>query len=264
MHPQSISSIILPGNQVTVKADGTPTTKPRYTEIVYGYFWQLMDLRRCNEKPILSNETLIPDDIAKVFPTLKRLRSLTGQYINLPDYFLRHSRSDDATLRCTLVCVSFRDFGDRQLASWVEPFQKELSGNNDRVEVIRLILSEGWVNKWMLRPVIKFFVKRGTPVEEHDRTFLYFEGYSSGIGKTSIEPFRDAVRMHNVLPGYVFLVDSEGRVRFAGSGKGSDEEVRRLVKFAKYLTTPRRRTNNSPTTRSKSDQRHLSRTTRRF
>ena len=38
------------------------------------------------------------------------------------------------------------------------------------------------------------------------------------------------------MTNYVFLLDNVGCVRFAGSGPASDEEVARLIGFAKDLT----------------------------
>lgn len=44
--------------------------------------------------------------------------------------------------------------------------------------------------------------------------------------------------MHNIYTAYVYLVDGIGRVRWAGSGKGSDEEVEKMIGFARELTMP--------------------------
>lgn len=231
VHPDSISKTILPGNFV-LRESKSGETKKRYTELAYGYFWNIKDLKRSGDKPIMSNETLIPDNQAKMFPHLSQLESLSGVTVELPDYFLRKNRSKDVSAQCTLVAISFRDFGYKLLPSWLDPFEEKI-GNNDRVEVIRLNLSEGWFNKWILRGVLRGLTKRNTPVEEHDSTLLYFG--------SDLELFRDALRMHNVLTGYVFLLDGLGRVRFAGSGPASEEEVERLVKFANDLIKSIRR-----------------------
>ena len=107
-------------------------------------------------------------------------------------------------------------------------FKKAL-GNKDRVEVIKINVAEGFLNKWILRGFIQGLSKRNTPLEEHDSTFLYF-------GNKDLDHFRDSLRLHNLLPGYVFLLDGLGRIRFAGSGTATEEEAARLVGFAKDLT----------------------------
>lgn len=74
-------------------------------------------------------------------------------------------------------------------------------------------------------------MRKNTPPEEHDRTLLYF-----GSGSV-VDEFRDVLRIHNLMTNYVFLLDEFGRIRFAGSGEATDEEVARVIKFAKELTT---------------------------
>jgi mitochondrial ATPase complex subunit ATP10 len=72
-------------------------------------------------------------------------------------------------------------------------------------------------------------VRNNTPVEQHDTTLICL--------RKDLEDFRDALRIHNVMCGYVFLLDGIGRVRFAGSGEASEEEANRLIQFARDLTT---------------------------
>lgn len=228
LHPNSIGCKILPGNKVN-RTTRSGHVQTRYTELVHGYFWMLKDLRNTDEKPILSNTAaLIDEKVAQVFPVLPGVsHSLSGQRVgDFPAHLLRKNRSRDAAAQCTLVAVSFRDFGFQQLSSWIDPFKSAFS-QQDRVEVLTLNVAEGWLNKFFLRPIITAFTKRNTDAQEHDRTFLYF-------GDT--ETFRDALRMHNVLAGYVFLLDGVGRVRFAGSGVASEQEVARLIQMTKELT----------------------------
>ncbi|GAX25951.1 hypothetical protein FisN_6Hu009 [Fistulifera solaris] len=231
MHPQSISNQIQPGNFIIRPG---PTQKKRYTEFVYGYFWMLKDLSKSNEKPILSNVELIPEAKAKTFPRLSQIKSLTGHVVNLPEYFWRKNRAMDAHAQCTVVAVSFRDFGYQLLSSWLNTFREAFAESNkrDRVEIIRLNISEGWFHKYILKGFILGFTRNNTPTEEHDQTFVYF-GSSQ-----QLEIFRDSLRMHNAMTGYVFLLDGLGRVRFAGCGPATDEEVERLVGMANELMSP--------------------------
>ena len=189
----------------------------------------LKDLKLCGEKPLVSNETLIRECDAKVFPRLQNLKSLSGDTADLPSYCLRKNRSQDAAAQCTLVGISFRDFGFQQLNSWIEPFDAAFA-DKDRVEVLKVSISEGWFNKWILRGFILGSTKMNTPKSEHDRTLMCFS--NSAV----LEGFRDALRMHNVMVGYVFLLDGLGRVRFAGSGVATKEEAERLVRLAQELT----------------------------
>lgn len=113
------------------------------------------------------------------------------------------------------------------LKSWTEPFQSAFV-DEERVDVFYLNIYEGWVNSNILKPVIKKTVKNNTQQKDYNSTLLVF--------RNDLEDFRDVIRMHNVMSGYVFLLDGIGRVRFAGSGEATAEEVQRLIGFAKELT----------------------------
>jgi ATPase complex subunit ATP10 len=227
MHPDSISATILPGGTHVEHRSIRGAPRKRYTELAYGYFWMLKDLRTCEDKPLLTSPSLIPESRARPFPNLCNLKSLSGETVDVPDYFVRKNRSRDTQAQCTLVAISFRDYGYQLLSSWIDPFREALQ-DKDRVEVIRLNISEGFFNKWILKGPVQGLMKKNTPVEEHDRTLLYFG--------SDLALFKDALRMHNVMTGFVFLVDGVGRVRFAGSGKASEDEAARLVRMASELT----------------------------
>jgi ATPase complex subunit ATP10 len=236
MNPNSISKTILPGNFVKKMSMRNGSIKKRYTELVHGYFWMLKDLQRSNEKPILSNQEIISESVAKVFPTLTQLRKLdSNELVNLPSFFLRRNRSLDVSAQCTVVGISYRDYGFQTLKSWMDPLQVSLNDKqlSDRIEVVRLSISEGWISRWVLSGLIVALTKKNTPHEEQKQTLLYFGS------DDELEPFRDALRMHNLMTCYVFLLDGLGRVRFAGSGPASQEDVERLQQFASALTRQR-------------------------
>jgi ATPase complex subunit ATP10 len=251
MHPESVGNLIMPGNVVlkTVRsivwllgrlpiqectshnADVlfydrqtlAGKTKWQPTELEYGHFWMLRDLRQAEEKPILSNAELIPEKEARVFPPLSGLQCLDKTHpdtpIDIPSYWLRKNRTRDPSAQCTLVGIAFRDYGYNMLNEWLHPFQQAMQGN-DRVETVRLNLNEGYINRYFLRGIVTSLMRRNTPPAELSSTWIYFA--------TDIqEKFRDPLRAHNLLPGYVYLLDGIGRVRFAASGPASAEEVER-------------------------------------
>lgn len=49
---------------------------------------------------------------------------------------------------------------------------------------------------------------------------------------------------------YIFAIKNEGigRVRWAGSGEGSEEEVENMIRFARELTTPPRKVSRQSNT----------------
>lgn len=135
--------------------------------------------------------------------------------------------SQDEEAQCTLVAIACRDHGFHMLPTWVKPFQNVFEGN-DRVEIVHLHLVEGWFGSKILKPIIRRQVKTNTPPQEHDHTLICF--------RKELEEWRDILRLHNPLAGYVFLLDGLARIRFAGSGEASPEEVEKLIQFAHDIT----------------------------
>ncbi|KAL7533190.1 hypothetical protein ACHAXR_005094 [Thalassiosira sp. AJA248-18] len=238
MHPEGLGQKIVPGNFVIKKNPKTGAEKKVILEHALGYFWAFKDLTVTDKKPILSNETLIPAAEAEKFPVLKELVNLHEEVVDIPDFFTRNNRSKDANAQCTLVAISCKEFGANLLSSWTEPYEKAFCTGKDadRFEVVRITINEGRIEK-LLSPFIVSGTKRNVPEKDHANTLLYYG---------DAEEMRDILRMHNIYTGYVFLVDGIGRVRWAGSGEGSDKEVQSMIEFAEMLTQPQKREKQLP------------------
>lgn len=216
-----------------------------------------------------------------MFPSLKELVNLNEEIVDIPDFFTRNNRelkidrglnvfscgyvwisrltllqwtgSKDSTAQCTLVAASCKDFGARLLTSWTDPFDQTLRTGRDagRYEVVRITINEGRIAK-LLSPFIVSGTKKNVPEKDHNNTLLYYG---------DAEEWRDILRMHNIYTGYLFLVDGVGRVRWAGSGAGSNEEVQSMIQFAKELTRPperlaHKKTRSGPRVGKKVPRRH--------
>ncbi|KAL3764898.1 hypothetical protein ACHAW5_003547 [Stephanodiscus triporus] len=232
MHPLGHGQHILPGNFVVKKHPKTGAEKKVMLEHALGYFWAFKELSLTDNKPIISNETVIPAAEAETFPTLKELVNLYEEVVDIPDFFTRNNRSKDANSQCTLVAISCKEFGARLLPSWIDPFEMALRGNDeddaDRYEVVRITINEGRVAK-LLSPFIVSGTKKRVPTADHYNTLMYYG---------DAEEMRDILRMHNIYTAYVFLLDGIGRVRWAGSGEGSATEVDSMIKIARNLVQP--------------------------
>jgi len=138
----------------------------------------------------------------------------------------------DANAQCTLVAISCKDFGAKLLPSWTNPFETQLCNNHGkddgRYEVVRITINEGRIAK-LLSPFIVSGTKKNVQEKDHANTLLYY----GDAGE-----MRDILRMHNIYTSYVFLVDGIGRIRWAGSGEGSDDEVQSMIQMAEQLTQP--------------------------
>lgn len=208
----------------------TRTERNTHVKHAFGYFWAIKELERTDKKPLLSNDDIIPSYEAQTFPKLSGLTNLLDETVDLPDFFTRNNRSKDANAQCTLVALSCKEFGAQLLPSWVDPFSKQLCHGRDsaKFEVVRITLNEGRIAK-LLSPFIVSGTKSRIPQPEHGTTLLHYG---------DADEVKDVLRMHNVYTGYVYLLDGIGRVRWAGSGEGSVDEVANLIRIAKELTRP--------------------------
>ena len=102
---------------------------------------------------------------------------------------------------------------------------------NPKVDCLQVSITERWA-LLPLKGALTRMMRQNTPPEQQDSTLLYFG---------NVDDFRDVLRMHNLMTSYVFLVDGLGRVRFAGSGPASDEEVERVIGMAQDLTRKQQR-----------------------
>jgi ATPase complex subunit ATP10 len=107
---------------------------------------------------------------------------------------------------------------------------------DSRIGVAKVSMTERW-SLYPLRGALSRIMKNNTPPEEHDNTLLYFG--------TDVDDFRDILRMHNIMTNHVFLVDDLGRIRFAGSGQATEDDVAKVVGFAKELASEGKKTKRS-------------------
>lgn len=236
MNPDGTGSHILPGG--FVNRDGRRVV----LEKAYGYFWMLKDLEKTTNKPIVSHQSLIPLDHAQRFPPLTGVKAINGEQVSIPEYFMRHTNKNESAEACTLVTISFKDFGFKMLPSWIDPFKEAFFSNktesnetnllppspsNSRIQMYSLNIIEGGLIYKLLSPIITRQFKANTPEQDHDSTLMYFGEHVD---------FRDSLRMHNTLTGYVLLLDGLGRVRWMGSGNATDEEIKSLIECTKELT----------------------------
>lgn len=153
------------------------------------------------------------------------LKTLTDEEVSLPEFITKNNRAKDPSAECTLVVACFNEYGNKMLPTWTEVFEKTFSRDMNRVKIIWLSINEG-----RALSMLKYFIVKSSQNNIPDyrkKDYLMYFG--------DCPDFRDVIRMHNKKTGYAFLLDGVGRVRFAGSGKASEEEVERIIQFTKEL-----------------------------
>lgn len=230
VNPESIGSQILPGGRSVIKKDRKGDFREVMVERAYGHFWMISDLAKVGKKPTLAS--VIAEEHAQPFPCFPSFSVLSSdEAVDVPEYFLRDNRANDPSAQCTLVAIAYKDHGYKLLPSWTNPFEAAYGVGNPRARAMRLTITEGKFTKMLLSSFIKRSFRNSTVPELQSQTLLCF-----GPEDTTLLEFKDALRMHNTLTGYVFLLDGLGRVRFAASGEASEDEVRQLVQLAAQLT----------------------------
>lgn len=242
MDPEGHSARILPGGQCIMKRnEATGEEKKVLIERYYGHFWMIKDLRLTNNKPIMANTSLIPPRQAKVIPSLPDLRTLLqdNKLVSLPNILWQQTdtpSNGNSTVKkegCTLLAISFKKFGFDMLPSWIVPFQQQVvdtnqkSSNDIKVINLHITLNNGLLYKYLIHPMMLKKFRSTTRLEDHKFTLLHFG--------PDPEEFRDALRMHNTLTGYVALLDSLGRVRWMSSGTATEDEITTLIHCAREL-----------------------------
>ena len=199
-------------------------------------------IRHISGKPVIANKGLIPASEAGYFPKLNGLISLAGETdIEIFDILRDESKykADDQASGCTLCAISYKQFGFKQLQSWINPFSEALChgiGSNSRAgraKVIQLSITEGGFVQNLIKGLMLSSMKSSTPKELHDSSLVYF-----GKKGDTLE-FKQNLRMYNTLVGYVVLVDDLGRVRWMSSGEANEEELGLLIDCALSLTPVR-------------------------
>ena len=98
---------------------------------------------------------------------------------------------------------------------------KEKYAREGIVQTVFLNVEENDMKAWLIRMFMPNLRKRFSP-DAHGRYFVIWRGLS--------ETLREAIGLINSKVGYVYLIDSECRIRWAGSGRAEASEKESLIK----------------------------------
>lgn len=182
---------------------------------------------KTNEKPILANqEALIPEEKSLLMPRLVVTSMETNRDVTFPDDLIRQNRLKDPTAQCTLVALSFRQFGYAMIPPWLNP-AREIYGDNSRVQILQINMSEGgWLFR-IMSPLLKWMIYQNTSPQERHYTYLFFG--KNDDDDSALSNFQIKLGFHNVMTCFVFLLDGVGQIRWVASGHPTDEELHSLL-----------------------------------
>jgi mitochondrial ATPase complex subunit ATP10 len=131
-------------------------------------------------------------------------------------------------------------WAENQIKTWVDPSENpELQGllEDEKDDQMRLVqrVDINYEDNGMKAAIIKLFmngIRRSVPSERHERYFVIKNGIEMDM--------RDAIGFLNSKVGYVYLIDAECKIRWAGSGIANDVEKASLVKAVRKLAEDKR------------------------
>jgi mitochondrial ATPase complex subunit ATP10 len=186
-------------------------------------------MRHHKGKTFLSNHRLFRADRALYFPNLH------GKTLLSPG----HSTDTTPVLKdkISIVSIFSSAWAERQVQTFVSETQnpelsiaiQESKGVARRVDVN---VEENALKAGLIRLFMPS-IRRRTPRERHGRYFVVRRGIS--------EEIRDAIGFLNGKVGYVYLLDGECKIRWAGSGRAEGEEKGSLARGVKRLVDEWRR-----------------------
>lgn len=181
-------------------------------ELKRGYVNDLKDFRANQGKVFRSFDKLLAPEASFRFPELSFVDK-NEKPVYVP--------ADDGSVKVALVCIAFRNGAEDMLASWRRPFRDHLQGRETARIYDASLVDSGLMGMWPFRQMImngSASAQHELQGEEHPLTDFVFH-----FGET--REARKALGITNLLTGYVYLLDSQGRVRWRGSGMPDRWEV---------------------------------------
>lgn len=110
--------------------------------------------------------------------------------------------------------------------------QHLLSQNSDKLQEVKINVEENSVKAW-IQDMCRPWIRKSIPKSDWGRYFI--------LRKLLNTELRDAIGMLNSKVGYVYLIDENCRIRWAGSGNAELGETEALVKGVRFLVDETRK-----------------------
>ena len=181
-------------------------------------------------KTFLSPSRLFKADSALYFP------NMMGYTLAVPSQ--NSSTTSVLAGKTSIVSIFSGSWAEEQTLSFVGETQ-----NPALTREVEILKGEGlqrvWINieeDWMKAGLIRLFLgssKKGKSTAEWGRSFVVTRGVSDDV--------KDSIGMANGKVGYVYLVDGNCKIRWAGSGDADTGERKGLVGVARRLVESNRK-----------------------
>ncbi|KAG0055434.1 Mitochondrial ATPase complex subunit atp10 [Gryganskiella cystojenkinii] len=183
-----------------------------------GYFSEFSELSKTGSKLWKATTTMVNADKALYMPNIIGTSLKSSEPVELVDLLKG---------RISLVTISGTRFGEEHTETYMKPFLEKYSANaNDsKVQLVELNIQENPLKAGLVKLMVPF-VKKNIPEERHENYVLHYK---------SIKHLKDPLSMQNSYLGYVFLVDTNCKIRWGAHGPGTEIEIQTLLDSVQRL-----------------------------
>ena len=172
---------------------------------------EVKEFMQTSGKLFIADEELISASTASVFPKVEG-ESLSESHVNVL------SQANVGHAFATLVGVSFNDHATSTVTEWCKAYRDHFKMD---ASVFLCCCTDHWLLAWF-GGMVRSTLRNKVPEEYHGTCI-------SLIDSNKIKILQDSLGIKNTLPSYVFLVDSNGLVRWRGTGSPTDSEISCLI-----------------------------------
>mmetsp|Transcript_19694 Transcript_19694/g.19794 ORF Transcript_19694/g.19794 Transcript_19694/m.19794 type:complete len:236 (+) Transcript_19694:178-885(+) len=179
--------------------------------------WLDVSIIKRNGKAFQTDISLIPVEEALIFPDV-RVFTLIDTEAKFP--------TDVPGLQgVKLISFSISRYGFNLLRGWLDPFRERFQNNNEEIPSIEICFVEHSFLSWA-RSVFLSNLKTEISCCHYATTGLCFGG---------VWDFASSLRIPNKYTGYIFLLDSNNRIRWRACGSASTTDTDLLIKMTNAL-----------------------------
>ncbi|KAI9928804.1 hypothetical protein ASPWEDRAFT_168777 [Aspergillus wentii DTO 134E9] len=197
-------------------------------QVAKPYFREWSNMRYHEGKTFVSNPRLFKRDKSLYFPNMY---GITLASPNEPKNTTSLFRG-----RITVVNLFSSVWAESQVATFTGPKQnpglyEALNSGGQDVQKVDINLEENALKAWLVKSFM-WKMRGKLPQEQHERYFLVRKGLTDGL--------KEAIGMMNSKVGYVYLLDENCRIRWAGSGPAEQTELDSLNNGIRKLLEERK------------------------
>ncbi|KAL4774953.1 ATP10 protein-domain-containing protein [Aspergillus nidulans var. acristatus] len=192
------------------------------------YFREWSNMRYNEGKTFVSNSRLFKRDKALYFPNLYGTTLASPQEPQNTTSILRG--------KVSVVNLFSSVWAESQVATFTGPqfnpgLYEAFKEGGHLVQKVDINVEDNILKAWLVR-MFMWRMRGKLPKEQHPRYFLVRKGLDDGL--------KEAIAMMNSRVGYVYLLDENCRIRWAGSGPAEPAELESLNNGVRKLINERK------------------------